>query len=125
VVQPGTDVTLVCSGRLVHLACEVTQHVDASVEVIDLQRLAPLDVTAVFESVARTGRLVIAHDEPHCGGHSTLIQSEVWRLGGGRIDAAVTRVTSPPTPVPAAGLLEDHHMVAAEDVTDAIDQVLR
>jgi pyruvate/2-oxoglutarate/acetoin dehydrogenase E1 component len=124
VVRPGEDVTVVASGRTVHLALRAAEQVEASVEVIDLQRLAPLDVSSVVDSVSRTTRLVIVHDEVACGGLTTLVESAVRDNAFWSLDAPVERVTSPATPVPAAGVLEDAYIVNVDEVSAAIRRVM-
>ena len=124
VVRPGEDVTIATSGRLVHVAVAAAEASDASVEVIDLQRLAPLDVTAVVASVERTSRLVVVHDESACGAMGPLVESAVYDAGFWLLDAPIKRVAAPRTPVPAAASLEDAYMVGVDDITRAVEAVL-
>jgi 2-oxoisovalerate dehydrogenase E1 component len=63
--RPGSDVTVVAVARMVHQALAAAERLAAegvSVEVIDLRTLVPMDVDLVAESVARTHRLVVAHE---------------------------------------------------------------
>lgn len=121
VIKGGSDVTVAASGSLAHSALEAAHAFpDGVVEVIDLQRLAPIDVSVIVESVARTSRLVIAHDEARCGGIAAAVASEVYERGYWSLEAPIQRVTCPPTPVPFAGPLEDAYVVSATDIVDAI-----
>jgi pyruvate dehydrogenase E1 component beta subunit len=124
VVRPGDDVTVLASGRTTHVAVEAAEGLSASVEVIDLQRVAPLDIEPIVASVQRTKRLVIVHDEVSCGGLTTLLESEIVSRAFWDLDAPVLRVTSPATPVPAATVLEQAYIVGADDVARAIESVL-
>lgn len=123
VVREGSECTVVASGRSVHLALQAAQQTQTSVEVIDLQRLAPIDVGPVVESVKRTGRLVIAHDEVSCGALTSLVETLVYENAYWDLDAPIKRVTSPATPVPSAANLEDNYTLDTEAITAAIDEV--
>ena len=124
VVQPGDDVTLVASGRLVHLGLEAAQASNLSVEVIDLQRLAPLDISVILRSLEKTSRLVIAQDEVAGGAMGAIIESAVYDAGFWQLDGPIRRVTSPNTPVPAAAELEDAYMVHSEDIVRGLRQAI-
>src|SRR6185503_447350 len=63
VLREGSDVTLVSWGALVHRCVEAAQQFGDRVEVIDLRSIAPWDRERVLESVRRTGRCVIAHED--------------------------------------------------------------
>ena len=120
VLRPGTDVTLLTSGRLSHLALEAIEGLDVSVELIDLQVIAPLELEPVVESVARTSRLAIIHDEAAPGALSSMIARAVYDAAFWHLDAPIAVVTSPGTPVPAAAVLEDAHMLGAEDIVNTV-----
>ena len=120
VLRPGTDVTLLTSGRLSHLALEVVEDLDVSIELIDLQVIAPLELDLVIESVARTSRLAIAHDEAAPGALSSMIARAVYDAAFWHLDAPIAVVTSPGTPVPAAASLEDAYMLGAADIVNAV-----
>lgn len=123
-VRHGDDVTVVATGRLVHLALEAAEQARPSVEVIDLQRIAPLDVEPILASLERTSRLVLVHDEAACGALSALVESAVYERGFWLLDAPIRRLTSPATPVPAAATLEDAYMLTADDVVAAVEAVM-
>jgi 2-oxoisovalerate dehydrogenase E1 component len=119
-VRPGTDVTLATTGRLTHLALEVAAAADVSIEVIDLQRLAPLDVSVVVESLRTTSRLVVAHEEAACGGLIGSLVRAVYDEAYWMLDGPVVTVSSPATPVPAAASLEDAYLLGADDLLAGI-----
>lgn len=124
VVREGTELTLVTSGRCLWLALEATADLGDAVEVIDLQLAAPLEPGPIRESVAKTSRLAIVHDEAACGAigaqlAATLTEECFWDL-----DAPPLRIASPPTPVPAAASLEDAYMVDAETIRRRVEEVL-
>ncbi len=122
-VRPGRDMTVVATGRLVHLALEAGQQSDTDVEVLDLQRLAPLDISRIIESVERTSKLLILHDEAATGGFAASLSAAVHENAFGALDAPIRRLTSPPTPVPAAPNLEDAYLLDVEDIATAIREL--
>lgn len=124
-VRRGDDVTVAATGRLVHIALEAAAGSDASVEIVDLQRLAPLDVELVAESVARTSRLLVVHDEAGGGGIADRVAAAVGDAAFWSLDAPIRRVTAPATPVPAAASLEDAFVLSAEDLSLAIKELVR
>src|SRR5256885_3612276 len=67
VARPGTDATVVAYGPMVRTALDAATAAEEdgrSLEVIDLRSLSPLDMAPVYESVRRTGRLVVVHEAP-------------------------------------------------------------
>jgi pyruvate dehydrogenase E1 component beta subunit len=120
VIRAGRDVTLLTSGRLSHLALRAVEDLDISVEVLDLQAIAPLDLAPVVESVQRTSRLAIVHDEAAPGGLSSMLARAVYDAAFWYLDAPIAVVTSPGTPVPAAAALEDAYMLGAADIVNAV-----
>lgn len=124
VVQAGDTVTLATSGRLTHMALAVTAELDLSVEIVDLQRLAPLDVSVILRSLSRTSRLVLAHDEAVCGGLLASIQRQVYEQGFWLLDGPIVTVSSPATPIPAAAALEDAYMIDERDLIAALRSVV-
>jgi acetoin:2,6-dichlorophenolindophenol oxidoreductase subunit beta len=124
VKRPGRDVTVITYGRQVHDALTAAARLEGEidVEVLDLRTLAPLDEAAVLESVARTGRAVVAHQAVGRGGFgaelAALLQQELWDILAG----PVLRVTGADTPVPYAKVLEQRHLPSAEGIEAACRQ---
>ncbi|MEN8112892.1 MAG: transketolase C-terminal domain-containing protein [Actinomycetota bacterium] len=110
-MQTGTDVTVVTSGLTVGIAMKAAGMDESpSMEVIDLQTLAPWDRDAVLESVARTGRIATVEEGPFSAGWGTEIVSEVAVAMHGKLAAPPLRITSPDVPVPYAGALEARYV---------------
>ena len=101
VVRPGTDVTVVALGALVPQALRAARELEAegtSVEVLDPRTLVPLDVAAIAASVAKTGRVVVAHEAVQFGGFGGEIAAHVARallLGPRRAGRARRRAVAP------------------------------
>jgi pyruvate dehydrogenase E1 component beta subunit len=125
VVQHGTEVTVAATGRLVHVALEAGRATGCSVEVVDLQRLAPLDVDPLVDSATRTGKVLVLHEEASPGAMAGLIAAAVYDAAFWTLDAPIVQLTGPPTPVPAAPRLEDAYLLDVDDVSNAIKQLVR
>lgn len=120
VVRSGEQLSLVASGRLLFEALEVVDELGLSIEVIDLQRLSPLDVGIICDSVHKTGKLLIVHEEVEIGGLSALIAKGVYDREYWSLDAPIVSVNAPSTPVPAAPTLEDAYLVSKQKIRNAI-----
>jgi len=109
VVRPGDDITLVSVSRMVLEALAAAEEVAAegiSVEVIDLRTVAPLDMETVLASVAKTSRVLIAHEAVEPFGIGAEIAAVIAREGFWNLDAPVERVGAAATPPPYAPSLE-------------------
>lgn len=124
IISKGERITVAATGRLSHLALEFAQNRPGEIEVIDLQRLAPIEVTAICKSVEKTGRLVILNDEAANGGFISSLALAVYDRAYWSLDAPIGHLASPPTPVPAAPNLEDAYMITASEIERAIFETL-
>src|SRR5204863_3371599 len=68
VAREGTDVTLLAYGAMVPVCERAAEAVDASVEVVDVRSLRPLDEQTILASVSKTGRVAIVHEAPRTAG---------------------------------------------------------
>jgi 2-oxoisovalerate dehydrogenase E1 component beta subunit len=124
VVLPGTDITLLSYGPLVRTCMEAAaaaREEGRSVEVIDLRTLSPLDIATVTESVARTGRCVVAHEAPVYGGIGGEIAARVTQECFYHLEAPVLRVGGFAIPYPPSRL-EEHHLPDLDRILDAVDR---
>ncbi|MDG6999635.1 MAG: alpha-ketoacid dehydrogenase subunit beta [Nitrososphaerota archaeon] len=124
IISEGERVTVAASGRLAHMALKFAHTRPGEIEVIDLQRLAPLDVTTVCKSVEKTGRLVLLNDEVSTGGFIASLALAVYDRAYWLLDAPIGHLTSPPTPVPAAPSLEDAYMITSSDIERVVLETL-
>jgi pyruvate/2-oxoglutarate/acetoin dehydrogenase E1 component len=128
VLRHGTDVTLVSWSRL---ALEAAAAADAvageglDVEVIDMRWLSPLDFDVVAASIARTSRLVVAHEANFTGGFGAEIAARAAKECFWDLDAPVTRVALPDTRMPAAPVLQNSLFPGADTISDALRQITR
>lgn len=128
VVRPGTDVTVVSVSRMVHEAVAAADAVESegiSVEVVDLRTVAPLDTETILESLARTNRLLIAHEAVVPFGIGAEIAALAAREGFWHLDAPIVRVGAPATPPPYAPALERAWLPGRDDIAEALRQLAR
>jgi 2-oxoisovalerate dehydrogenase E1 component len=127
VVRPGTDVTVVSVSRMVHEAVAAAEGLAGrgiSAEVIDLRTVAPLDKQTVLESLAKTSRLLIAHEGvTDFGIGAELAALAAWE-GFWMLDAPVRRVAPPPTPSPYAPNLEKRWLPDRQDIERAVAELV-
>ncbi|MDQ2679191.1 MAG: dehydrogenase E1 component subunit alpha/beta [Actinomycetota bacterium] len=123
VVRPGSDITLVSVSRMVHDALAAAEAVASdgiSVEVIDLRTVAPLDLEPVLESVARTSRLMIAHEAVVPFGIGAEIAATVSREAFWSLDAPIERVGAVAMPAPYAPNLERAWLPGVDEIAAAL-----
>lgn len=122
VKRPGTDVTVIAIGKMVHHALTAAEELDKqgkSAEVIDPRTLSPFDEDAVLASVEKTGRLVIVDEShPRCN-VATDIAALVADKGFDSLNAPIKTVAAPHTPVPFSPPLEDHYLPNPQKICDA------
>jgi 2-oxoisovalerate dehydrogenase E1 component beta subunit len=122
-VREGKDLTVVTYGAMVHVSLEAATTLQAedgiSVEVLDLRTLLPLDEDAVVESVKRTGKLLVVHEDTRTGGIAGEIAMRVNEKAFEWLDGPVLRVTAIDAPVPYSAPLEDYFLPQVEDVVTA------
>lgn len=126
VAKPGTDVTLVGHGAMVHVllqAAQIAEREGTSVEVLDLRSLSPIDWAPIVESAQRTGRVVVAQEAPGHVSVGSEIAATVAERAFYSLEAPVLRVSGFDAPFPPAQL-EDVYLPDADRVLDAVDRSL-
>jgi pyruvate dehydrogenase E1 component beta subunit len=126
VVKAGTEVTVACYGPLVKTCLEAASAAEGegrSLEVIDLRTLSPLDLRPVFESVRRTGRLVVVSEAPSESSVTSEVAARVQEECFHSLEAPVLRVTGFDAPYPPSRLEEDF-LPDLDRVLDGVDRVL-
>lgn len=110
IARAGSDVTIVSWSATVHAATEAAEVLvgdGINAEVIDLRTLWPWDKQAVFASVEKTGRLIVAHESVQVGGFGAEVAATVADMLFGALKAPVKRLGSPRVPIAYAPPLED------------------
>lgn len=125
--REGTDVTVVSYGNGVHMSLFAAEKLEAegkSVEVIDLRSLIPWDKDIVLESVKKTNRLVVVHEDNTTGGFGGEIASTITELAFNDLDAPVLRLGSEDCPVGFAKSYEDEILINVDSVKAKIEECL-
>lgn len=126
--RQGRDLTIVSWSATVHAATKAAEALASEgieAEVIDLRTLWPWDREAVFASVARTGRLIVAHEAVQVGGFGAEVAATVAEHCFGDLKAPVKRLGSPRVPIAYAPPLEDLLRVTPEKIADAARALVR
>jgi len=128
VAREGTDLTIVTWSAMVWKSLEaadlVAKEDGASIEVIDLRTLLPMDDEAIFESVRKTNRVLVVHEDTRTGGIAGEIAARVNERAFEWLDGPVLRVTAHDTPIPYAPPLEDFVLPQTDDVVRAARRLL-
>ena len=122
-VREGADLTIVTYGMMVHRSAEAAEELERDdgmrVEILDLRTLLPLDDEAIVQSVKKTGRLLIVHEDTRTGGIAGEIAMRVSESAFEWLDAPMLRVTAIDSPVPYSGVLEDYFLPQIDDIVTA------
>jgi pyruvate/2-oxoglutarate/acetoin dehydrogenase E1 component len=122
--QEGDDVTVVTWGAMVYTAAEAAEQVDGSVEIIDLRSVLPWDKQAVLESVAKTSKVLVLHEDTRTGGFGAEIAATIAEEAFEQLDAPVKRIAAPDTPVPFSPPLEKAFIPQVEDVKKGLEELI-
>lgn len=130
VVRRGDDLTVVTYGLHRHLCLEAAQLLEeqdgASVEVVDLRTISPLDRDTVLASVARTGRCLVVHEDNRSFGVGAEVAAIVAEEGFWNLDAPVRRLATADVPsYPFAAPLEAAVFVDTPKIVDAMRATLQ
>jgi 2-oxoisovalerate dehydrogenase E1 component len=125
-VREGKDVTIITYGALVQRSLVAAKHAEQqgiSVEVIDLRSLVPYDWDAIAESVKKTNRVIVAHEDSLSFGYGAEIAARIADELFLDLDAPVRRVCALDTFVAYAPQLEDAILPQSSDVAKAIAEI--
>jgi 2-oxoisovalerate dehydrogenase E1 component len=100
IVAAGTDITVVTWGAMVERCEQAAHELHASAEIIDLRTLVPWDKALVLESVRKTGKCLVVHEDILIGGFGAEVAAVVAQEAFVDLDGPVVRLGAPSTPVP-------------------------
>jgi len=125
VAREGTDLSVIAYGAMVGVALEATEDLEgASVEVIDLRSLVPLDRDAILASVRKTSKVVVLHEATRSCGVGAEVCALIAEEAFEDLDGPVVRVTAPDTPIPFSPPLERAVLPQLDDVKEACRELL-
>ena len=109
-LKVGSDISVITYGSGVHAAIKVVENNSISCDLIDLRTLSPLDKDAIINSVNKTGKAIILHEDSLFGGLGSEISSIIMENCFENLDAPVKRVGSLDTPIPFEESLERQYL---------------
>jgi pyruvate/2-oxoglutarate/acetoin dehydrogenase E1 component len=125
VARPGTDLVVIAYGAMVHTALEATEDIDgASIEVLDLRSLVPLDSEAILDSVARCSKVVIVDEANEMCAAGAQVAALIAEKGFEDLDGPVVRVATPDVPIPFSPPLEQAVLPSVDRVKEACRDLL-
>jgi 2-oxoisovalerate dehydrogenase E1 component len=124
-MSEGEDITVITYGAGVHWAMDYQRsHPDVSMHIVDLRSLLPLDYQAIKEAVARTGKVLMLHEDNLTGGIGGEIAAWIAEHCFELLDAPVLRCASLDTPVPFNVVLEKNYL-AESRLETSIQQLIQ
>jgi pyruvate/2-oxoglutarate/acetoin dehydrogenase E1 component len=125
IARAGTDLTVIAYGAMVHTALEATADIDgASIEVLDLRSLVPLDEEAILKSVRKTSKVVIVDEANQTCAAGAQVASIIAERAWEDLDGPVVRVASPDVPIPFSPTLEQAVLPQVDDLREACRELL-
>ncbi len=121
--REGTDLTILTYSAMVFKALEAAEEIaasdGASIEVVDLRSLVPMDDEAIMQSVRKTGKVLIVHEDTRTGGVAGEITARINEQAFEWLDGPIMRVTAHDTPLPYSPPLEDFVLPQTADIVKA------
>ncbi|HEU0055179.1 MAG TPA: pyruvate dehydrogenase complex E1 component subunit beta [Longimicrobium sp.] len=127
VKRPGSDVSIITHGKMIHVALQAAAKLEkdgVNAEVLDLRSLRPLDTDAIFNTVAKTNRVVLLEEGWPYGGITATIAAMIQEEIFDELDAPILRVTQADVPMPYAKGLEKLAKPSVELVVEKVNRVL-
>jgi len=124
IARPGRDVTIVTYGAMLYHALAAAETLATSgieAEVIDLRTIQPWDEAAVLASLARTHRLVVAHEAVEAFGPGAEIAARMAQVGFNELDGPIVRVGGAFMPVPFSRKLEAEYLPGERQIIDGVN----
>ena len=124
--REGDDISVITWGAMVWTAAEAAQQLEGdgiSVEILDLRTLIPWDKKAVLESVRKTSKAIVLHEDTHTGGFGGEIAATIAEEAFEDLDAPIKRIAAPDTPVPFSPVLEKAYIPQVDDVAAGLREL--
>jgi len=121
VAREGRDLSIITYGAMLWAALGAADQLAGegiSVEVVDLRTLVPLDRETVCESVRKTSRALLLHEDTRTGGMAGELAITITESVFEHLDAPIVRVTAPDTPVPYSPPLEEAFLPSTQKVAE-------
>jgi pyruvate/2-oxoglutarate/acetoin dehydrogenase E1 component len=125
--RKGENISIVSCGLMLHKCLEAADHLSKegiSAEVIDIRTLKPIDESMVCESVRKTGRLIVAEENPKTGGWGLQLVESVVTNCFSELMAPPRRIASKDLPLPAAKNLEEFVVPTVDSIVNEARRML-
>ncbi len=127
VKREGTDVTIIATALQVHTALDAAKTLSnegVEAEVIDPRTLAPLDMNTILDSVRKTGRVLIVHEEPKTGGCGAEIAAQIADEALFDLQAPIKRIGSPDVPIAQSIYLEQFYRPNEKQIVNMVNELM-
>ena len=124
IVKEGNQLTIISWGAIVEKAIQAVNELNVDAEIIDIRTINPLDLKSILNSVKKTNRVIIAHEDNLTNGFGGEIASKIVENAFEFLDAPIKRVASKDYPVPYADELEKEILVQTSWIEKAIEEIL-
>jgi 2-oxoisovalerate dehydrogenase E1 component beta subunit len=119
VVREGSDLSIITYAAMVHTAMEAAEILAAdgiNVEIMDLRTLSPLDREAIAETVRKTNKVIVLHEDVRTGGIAGEIAAIINEEAFDSLDGPIVRITSQDSPVPFSPPQEEYFLPKISDI---------
>jgi 2-oxoisovalerate dehydrogenase E1 component beta subunit len=124
VAREGSDLTVIAYGAMVHAATAAAERSDASIEVIDLRSLVPLDAETILASVRKTSKVLVVDEANRTCAAGAEVAALIADQAFEDLDGPVRRLATPDVPIPFSPPLEQAVLPSSETIRNAIDELL-
>ena len=117
--RKGADISIITYGAMVYVALDAAKELvkeGIDVEVLDLRSLLPFDKEAVLESVKKTSKVILLHEDTRTGGFAGELAALISEEAFDYLDGPIRRITAPDTPVPFSPPMEEFFLPKISDV---------
>ncbi|MDO8685761.1 MAG: alpha-ketoacid dehydrogenase subunit beta [Clostridiales bacterium] len=128
ILKEGTDVTILSTLLMLHRSLNVAGQLEEkgiSCEVIDLRSLVPLDTECIFNSVKKTGKVVIVEECTKRGGWGAEIAATIAESIPEHLLAPIKRIAALDTPVPFAPIMENYYVPSVEKIMEGVTETVQ
>ncbi|HMY36288.1 MAG TPA: alpha-ketoacid dehydrogenase subunit beta, partial [bacterium] len=129
VKREGSDITVVTYGMMVNKCLNAAKYMEEThnvkIEVIDIRTIVPLDTDTILNSVKKTGKCLVVHEDVEFCGFGSEIVAQIMHQGFEYLDAPVQRVAGAFSPVPYNWFLEEMILPQDHNITTALENLAK
>lgn len=127
VKREGSDITVVTYGMMVYKCVNAAKYLQEKhgvhVEIIDLRTIVPLDMDAIVQSIRKTSKCLVVHEDTEFGGFGAEIVAQVMHHAFEHLDGPVRRVAAKDAPIPYNWFLEEVILPQDQDIIKALEEL--